>query len=149
MLERDDLYSADVKKLAQDGYYRAKLDDANRLLLKFARYEGERYALLLEVIEHHAYDKSRFLRGAAVDESKLELLPARRAGGGRAAPALAYVNPANPRFNLLDKVLSFDDAQEAVYRLPAADRDRRLRRQRQDRADAGEDEAGRGRSCRT
>lgn len=118
MLERDDPYSADLKKLAQGGYYRVKLDDADRLLLKMARHNGERYALLLEVIENHAYDKSRFLRGAAVDESKLEPVPP----AGPAAselPALAYVNPANPRFNLLDKVLSFDDAQEALYRLPA------------------------------
>jgi hypothetical protein len=118
LLERDDLYSADVKKLAQGGYYRAKLDDADRLLLKIARHDGKRYALLLEVIENHAYDKSRFLRGAAVDESKLEPLPP----AGPAAselPALMYVNPVNPHFNLLDKVLSFDDAQEALYRLPA------------------------------
>ncbi len=117
MLERDDLYSADVKKLARDGYYRAKLDDSNRLLLRFARYQGERYALLLEIIEQHAYEKSRFLRGAQVDESKLQ--PLQPAGPPEAdAPALAYVNPANPRFNLLDKALSFDAAQEALYRLP-------------------------------
>lgn len=118
MLERDDLYSADVKKLAQGGFYRARLDDADRLLLKFARCGGERYALLLEVIANHAYDKSRFLRGAAVDESKLEPL-APDAPAADEVAALAYVNPANPRFNLLDKVLSFDDAQEALYRLPA------------------------------
>jgi Ankyrin repeats (3 copies) len=118
MLERDDLYSADVKKLGREGYYRAKLDDANRLLLRFARRDGERYALLLEVIEHHAYEKSRFLRGARVDESKLEPLR----GGGPPEDELAplgFVNPANPRFNLLDKVLSFDDAQEALFGLPA------------------------------
>ncbi len=114
MLERDDLYSADVKKLGRDGYYRAKLDDANRLLLRIARHDGERYALLLEVIENHAYEKSRFLRGARVDESKLEPLPPAGPPEGELAP-LGFVNPANPRFNLLDKVLSFDDAQEALY----------------------------------
>lgn len=117
MIERDDLYSADVKKLAEGGYYRAKLDDANRLLFRIARHNGERYALLLEVIENHAYEKSRFLRGARVDESKLAPLEPAGPPETEATP-LAYVNPANPRFNLLDKALSFDDAQEALYRLP-------------------------------
>ena len=144
MIERDDFDSADVKKLARDGYYRAKLDDANRLLLRFARHRGERYALLLEVIEHHAYEKSRFLRGAQVDEAKLQPLQAAGAARGD-APALPYVNPANPRFNLLDKVLSFDEAQEALYRLPAAGDHRRLRGQRQDGAHPGEDEGRRRR----
>ena len=117
MLGRDDFRSAEVKKLADRDLYRAKLDDSNRLLFRIARYNGERYALLLEVIENHAYEKSRFLRGAQVDESKL--LPIEPHAPPEAElPALAYVNPANPRFNLLDKVLSFDEAQEALYRLP-------------------------------
>ncbi|OGA49660.1 MAG: hypothetical protein A3G24_07450 [Betaproteobacteria bacterium RIFCSPLOWO2_12_FULL_62_13] len=36
-----------------------------------------------------------------------------------ALPALPYVNPCGTRFNLLDKALSFDEAQEALYRVPA------------------------------
>ena len=54
MLERDDFYSADVKKLARDGYYRAKLDDATGCCCA-SPATGERYALLLEIIEQHAY----------------------------------------------------------------------------------------------
>lgn len=117
MLERDDFFSAEVKKLAERDLYRAKLDYSNRLLFRIARFRGERYALLLEIVENHAYEKSRFLRGAHVDEAKLapvaaELLP------DKELPDLTYANPSSTRFALLDKVLSFDDAQEALYRLP-------------------------------
>jgi hypothetical protein len=117
MLARDDFYSAEVKKLADRDFYRAKLDYSNRLLFRIARYGGERYALLLEVIENHAYEQSRFLRGARVDEaSLLPVAPAQLPGED--LPTLPYVNPAGARFNLLDKVLSFDEAQEVLYRLP-------------------------------
>src|SRR5208282_6051881 len=70
-IERDDFRSADVKKLSPGSYYRAKLDAANRLLLTFVEHRGEKVCLALEIIEQHAYDRSRFLRGAAIDESKL------------------------------------------------------------------------------
>lgn len=116
-IARDDFRSADVKKLAQSDFYRAKLDYSNRLLFKIVRYQEVVYALMLEIIENHAYEKSRFLRGATVDENKFEQVesPAKLPAD---LPLLPYVNPANPRFNLLDKVISFDDTQEAIYRLP-------------------------------
>ena len=59
-IEADDFRSADIKKLAPSSYWRAKLDYSNRLLLQFARYGDETVCLALEVIENHAYDKSRF-----------------------------------------------------------------------------------------
>ena len=68
-----DFRSPDVKKLHVGGYYRAKLDKSNRLLVQFARFGAETVCLALEVIENHAYDKSRFLRGAPVDEAKIEI----------------------------------------------------------------------------
>ena len=68
-IEADDFKSADIKKLHAGDYFRAKLDYSNRLLLQFARCNGETICLALEVIENHAYEKSRFLRGAPVDES--------------------------------------------------------------------------------
>ena len=115
-LKRDDFYSAEVKKLAEHDLYRAKLDYANRLIFRIARHNGERYALLLEIVEQHAYEKSRFLRGAHIDEAKL--LQTQIGDLSEAAlPALPYVNPASARFNLLDKVLSFDAAQEALYQV--------------------------------
>src|SRR5438876_1482372 len=72
-IEADDFRTADVKKLHAGSYYRAKLDYSNRLLLQFARHGDETVCLALEVIENHAYDKSRFLRGASLDEAKIEL----------------------------------------------------------------------------
>jgi predicted ATPase len=110
-IERGDLRSADVKKLHHGPYCRAKLDDASRLLLQFVRCEGETVCLLLEVIAHHAYDKSRFLRGAAVDEDKLE--PLSQAEAADCQP-LRYVHPSRPEFLMLDKPLSLDDAQWAA-----------------------------------
>lgn len=116
-LEADDLRSADLKKLTQAGLYRAKLDYANRLIVKLMRHQRERIALALEVVENHAYDRSRFLSGAALDEDKIPPLEAAFVPAAE-LPELAYANPASTRFHLLDKVLSLDDAQEAVYRLP-------------------------------
>ncbi len=115
-IERDDFRSADVKKLTVKGLYRAKLDDTNRLLLDFARYEGETVCLALEVIRNHRYDKSRFLRGAAVDESKLVASTSEAVTEG--ATPVPYLNPKRSHFHLLDKVISFDDTQEAVYSTP-------------------------------
>ncbi|MBI3392733.1 MAG: hypothetical protein HY039_06045 [Nitrospirae bacterium] len=114
-LERGDFRAAQVKKLAQGGFYRARLDDANRLLLRIARHRGETCLLLLEIIENHSYEKSRFLRGAAVDEARLVEVDAPEAVD---APTLPYVHPERSRFHLLDKPLCFDDAQEALFRLP-------------------------------
>lgn len=125
-IEADDFRSADVKKLHTGPYYRARLDYANRLLLQFARAEQEGKAemvcLALEVIENHAYEKSRFLRGAVVDEAKVEHEPATQAD----APALAegttplrWLGPGRTHFELLDKPIVFDDAQEAAFRHPA------------------------------
>jgi hypothetical protein len=116
-LEADDLRSAEVKKLAHGELYRARLDHANRLILKLMRHGGERVALALEVVEQHAYDRSRFLRGARVDEDKIVPVAAEDIAAGE-LPELAYVNPASACFHLLDKVLSLDEAQEAVYHLP-------------------------------
>jgi len=111
-LSADDFRSADVKKIG-DNLYRARLDLSNRLLFALYRHEGERYALVLEYIPHHAYDKSRFLaRGAQLDEDRI---PAVTAEAADDAPELPYLNPTLPRFHLLDKVLSFDDDQEQVY----------------------------------
>ena len=122
-IEADDFRSADVKKLAPTPYWRAKLDYSNRLLLQFARHGAETVCLALEVIENHAYDKSRFLRGASLDEAKIEhepVLP--NAAVAHTHPdtlALRWLHASRNEFDLLDKPIMFDDAQEAVRRLPA------------------------------
>ncbi len=129
-IEAGDFKSPDVKKLQVGGYYRAKLDHSNRLLLQFARHGSEMVCLALEVIENHAYDKSRFLRGAQVDEAKIErhavAQPALE-GADASAHAIAatdtvamrWLHATRTEFELLDKPIVFDDAQEAVRRLPA------------------------------
>ena len=133
-IEAGDFRSAQVRKLAAGSgpapYWRARLDDSNRLLLQFARRGDETVCLALEVIENHAYEKSRFLRGAVVDEAKLdaeppladpatlpagEVVPLRWLPG---ATAPATQAAASPTFELLDKPIVFDETQEAVRRLP-------------------------------
>ncbi|WP_232540279.1 ankyrin repeat domain-containing protein [Azohydromonas aeria] len=119
-IETGDFRSADVKKLHAGPYYRARLDHANRLLLQFARIDGQMVCLALEVILNHAYDHSRFLRGAAVDEAKIEHEPTADAAAvpeAELAP-LRWLHPQRVQFELLDKPVVFDDAQDALSRLP-------------------------------
>lgn len=113
-LEADDFRSAEVKKIG-DNLYRARLDRSNRLLFSIHHYQGKAYALVLECIEHHAYEKSRFLKqGVTVDESKIPLLTSLE----KVNPEpLIYLNPTHATFNLLDKVISFDEAQQNIYAL--------------------------------
>lgn len=112
-IEHDDFRSPDLKKLTGSGYYRARLDDASRLLLSFVQFRGERACLALEVIPHHAYERSRFLRGARVDESALVDVAAPDAVD---SPAIRHLHPTHTTFHHLDKPLSFDDAQDEVLR---------------------------------
>ena len=115
-IERDDFRTLDVKKLAQGNYYRAKLNDTNHLLLTFVRHGPETACLALEVIHQHAYEKSRFLRGARIDEARLPDFNPQQVGDG--ATPVRYLHPVRNEFHLLDKVISFDDTQDAVYRTP-------------------------------
>jgi len=113
LMEADNLKSADVKKIG-DNLYRARLNRTDRLLLAFHHYQGQRYALVLEYLKNHDYAGSRFLRGVAqLDEEAIPLLES----VPEDMPALAYVNPQHPRFNLLDKIIAFDDVQQAIYQL--------------------------------
>ncbi len=115
-LEADDFRSAQVKKVG-DNLYRARLDGSNRLLFSIYRYQNRSYVLVLECIDQHAYDKSRFLRhGATLDESKVPDIESPAEAQTQAKP-LVYVNPKLSTFNLLDKVISFDDVQQDIYTL--------------------------------
>lgn len=119
-IARGDFRAAQVKKLANlahGKFYRAKLDDADRLLFSLVRHGDEVCALMLEVIRNHDYDSSRFLRGTAIDEAKIPDCDAQEAA--REAQPLRYLHPERNTIHLLDKPLSFDDAQEAIYRRPA------------------------------
>ncbi|MEB3329633.1 MAG: AAA family ATPase [Candidatus Sericytochromatia bacterium] len=118
-LERDDFRSAEVKKLAgvtHGKFFRARLDHANRLIFTLVRHADEICVLALEVVHNHAYEQARFLRGARVDEAKIPAVEA--ATAALEAEPVRYVHPRRTEIHLLDKVISFDDAQEAVYRVP-------------------------------
>jgi hypothetical protein len=111
--ERDDLAAVDLRKLAVGGLYRARLSDRARLILKFVTWQGQRCALALEVLANHEYEKSRFLKGARVDEARIE--PAEAPAQLEASP-MKYVHPTRAVFSMLDKPLSFDDTQDEVLR---------------------------------
>jgi len=118
-IARHDFRAAQVKKLANLGhgkFYRAKLGGADRLLFSLVRHGDEVCALMLEVIANHDYDKSRFLRGAAIDEAGIADVEAAEAV--KEAQPVRYLHPERTTIHLLDKPLSFDDTQEAVYRQP-------------------------------
>ena len=119
---RDDFKSPNLKKLSPTPYWRFKLDQTHRLLVQFARHGNETVCLALEVIHNHAYEHSRFLRGASLNWDQLDLDDAPAPGAddlNAQAPALRYVHPERGEIHVLDKVLSFDDAQQAVYDAPA------------------------------
>ncbi|CAN5674153.1 ankyrin repeat domain-containing protein [soil metagenome] len=113
-LREGNFAQADARKIG-DNLYRARLNRTDRLLFSLHRAGGATCILLLEHIRNHAYDKSRFLRrGAEIDEARIP--PLGRVEDASAAD-LPHVDPRRPSFNLLDKILSFDDHQDAVYRL--------------------------------
>lgn len=115
----EDFRAAEVKKLVNVGhgkFYRARLDGANRLLFALVRHGGETCALMLEVIANHDYRKSRFLRGASIDETKIADVDA--AAARVEAQPVRYLHPERTAIHFLDKPISLDDAQDAVYRLP-------------------------------
>lgn len=116
-ITRGDFHAAQVKKLANPGqrkFYRARLDGADRLLFSLVRHGDQVCALMLEVIANHDYDKSRFLRGAVIDDNKLPDIETDAAC--REAEPLRYLHPERTAVHLLDKPISFDDAQQAIYR---------------------------------
>jgi hypothetical protein len=114
-LENNNFNSAEVKKLPGTDFYRAKLDYENRLLFRFARYNNQTYILLLEVIYNHNYEKSRFLRGAKIDESKLRASVNEAQVPGEDIAELNYVNPRSNQFHMLNKALSFDNIQQNIF----------------------------------
>lgn len=119
-ISRGDFAAVGLKKLSPTSYWRAKLSEEARLLVTFLPHKGETVCLFLEVIADHAYEKSRFLRGASVDMDKIEAgpddvspLPAQ---GTRSGWELKWLPPEAAQFELLDKPIVFDDVQDGVRR---------------------------------
>jgi hypothetical protein len=124
-IAREDFRAAGIRKLAPTPYWRAKLDDKSRLLMQFVRHGGETVCLFLEIIDNHAYEKSRFLRGARVDAGKVEETADVASADAlvQDVPAanpirLTWLHPTRDQFVLLDKPIVFDDVQEEVRRSP-------------------------------
>ena len=113
-LEDDDFKSAEVKKVG-DNLYRARLNQRDRLLFSIYRHQEQSYALILEFIKNHAYQDSRFLRQVgSIDEDKIPVIHKPDEASDK---ALVYLNPGHNSFNLLDKIISFDDRQQSIYDL--------------------------------
>src|SRR5207244_13627403 len=70
-IEKGDLQSLDIKKIPEAGLFRVKLDYENRLLFRFGQISGKTCLLLLELVEHHDYSGSRFLRGKEIKKENL------------------------------------------------------------------------------
>lgn len=115
-LEKDNFKSADVKKMPNTGFYRAKLDATNRLLFTFGKYQNETHLLVLEVILNHDYANARFLNGAIMQE---ENLVAVHNTTDVETQEITFVNSQLSTFYFLDKFLSFDNIQEEALALNA------------------------------
>lgn len=115
-LQEGNFASVDLKKLTGTPFYRAKLDDTNRLLLQFGKYNNEPVLLILEVILNHNYSGSRFLRGKRFSEQ--DFTPVPDLASVQASLPLRYLNDESPLFHLLERVISFDDAQQHLYLAP-------------------------------
>ncbi|WP_409409131.1 hypothetical protein AAE485_13825 [Acidithiobacillus ferriphilus] len=119
-LAQGDFRAAQVKKLQHVTYgklYRARLNDADRLLFSLVRHQDETALLMLEVIRHHDYAGSRFLRGAEVLSDKIQDADLDEAC--KDAVPLRYLPETRTNIHILDKPLSFDDTQAALYMAPA------------------------------
>lgn len=111
----DNFTQADVRKI-DTNLYRARLNIRDRLLFSFYRYNDETVCLVLEYLPNHTYHASRFIRQQVViDEDRL--LPVLTTADVQPEP-ISYINPTQGRFYRLDKMLSFDDDQQALYAHP-------------------------------
>lgn len=119
-LAAGDFAGAEVKKMVNSSFYRARLDEKDRLLFTWANYQGKKRLLLLELITNHEYSKSRFLRGGVIpDESHWQPL---LANDPTTPTELVYLNKSDRKVYALNKFISFDDEQTAIYKhnLPLA-----------------------------
>ena len=115
-LAKGDFRAADVKKMVGHDFYRARLDDTNRLLFKFANYNYQKAILLLEVIRNHRYEISRFLRGTKIDPARIEAIVDSKSIVAK--DSLKYLHPHRSEFSVLDKILVFDEDQAQLYEAP-------------------------------
>lgn len=118
ILESGSWSALDVKKLKDKNMYRAKLDDKARLIFQLGEFQKRKFILLLEVLKNHEYDRSRFLHSDLLLESDFQI----SYNGGLEDPQigidqLVYINEKSSRFQILDKVISFDDSQSEIFQI--------------------------------
>jgi len=114
-LQEGDFKSADVRKMANTGYFRARLDIRDRLLFTMVTYQNKKYILLLEVIKNHDYQTSRFLQGANIpDEDKFVSVHSPN-DIDITNNDLIYLNEKSKKIHLLNKFMSFDKIQDDIY----------------------------------
>lgn len=116
-LQEGDFKSADVRKMSNSGYYRARLDIRDRLLFTIVSYENQKYLLLLEVIKNHNYSHSRFLRGAIIGDEEQFVRVQSPDEISTQENELIFLNPKSPKIHLLNKFISFDHLQDSIYSL--------------------------------
>ena len=114
-LAQGDFKSAQVKKITPGKYLRAKLDDSNRLLFAPLKYKEQTCLVILEVIRNHDYDKSRFLRGATINEE--DILPSIDSMQFDTIGQIHEI-AQNSAVHFLDKFIVFDELQSVVLNEP-------------------------------
>ncbi|HIO71330.1 MAG TPA: hypothetical protein EYG60_05295, partial [Campylobacterales bacterium] len=95
-----------VKKLSNSGYFRIRVNQADRLLFVFLKYENETYILVLEYIPNHEYRKSKFLRGKKVDEEDFKF--------PEHIEEVIYINEDRTFRYIGNKFVSFSESQKSV-----------------------------------
>ena len=103
-LQKNDFKTPEIKKMVNTGFYRAKLDDKNRLLFRFGKHNDEKYIFVTEVISNHNYAASRFLRGAVADEKDFTPLSNPDLLREEELIQVPFVNRKSKHFNILDKM---------------------------------------------
>ena len=118
-LQAADFKSADVCKMGNTGFYRARLNIKDRLLFTPVKHNNQTYLLLLEWIKDHNYARSRFLRGALLPpDDQLMAVTDTDLEADVSIKKLSYLNPGERHVNILNKFISFDEIQTAVMSLP-------------------------------
>lgn len=116
LLHAGDFKSAEVKKLKPGNYFRAKLDDSNRLLFAPLKHQNKTYLVILEVIRNHEYEKSRFLRGVSSLTEEHIATP----NPDQLSSDIAQLNVVadNRPVHFLDKFIMFDNEQSEIIHHP-------------------------------
>ena len=112
-LQNGDFTGAEVKKMVNSKFYRARLDNKDRLLFTWVAYKGKKHLLLLELITNHEYQKSRFLRGGIIPDEG-QWMPLTNASN-ETPVTITYLNDKDKRIHALNKFISFDADQANIY----------------------------------